>query len=273
VVEEARIRLLGDYVVQAGPKTLSSGSWQRRSAGLLVAMLAAERGHTMPRHRIISVIWPGIDLMVGKDRLYTAAASARTALGGKGCRFIESLRGSLSLNPDRVSCDVDAFEGLARSLVLSGPSDVEAVERCHEIQSIYRGDLYVPPGADTAFFTSRRDELRKRYVDAMVVGAEAAERLGRHAEALWFAGEAWPGSEGREDIAMSYMRALVATGRACEVGTVYEQHSLRVITDVGRPPSPQMRSFVARLLRKGQRPEDAGGYTVDLALGGLASQS
>jgi DNA-binding SARP family transcriptional activator len=273
VVEEARIRLLGDYVVQAGPRTLLSGSWQRRSAGLLVALLATERGHIMPRHRIISIIWPGIDLMVGKDRLYTAAASARTALGGKGCRFIESLQGSLSLNPERVSCDVDAFEELVRSLASSGPSDVEVVERCHEVQSLYRGDLYVPPGVGSGFFTSRRNELRKRYVDAMVLGVEAAERLGRHAEALWFADEAWPGSEGREDMAMSYMRALAATGRACEVGTVYEQHSLRVITDVGRPPSPRMRSFVAQLLSKGQRPEDAGGYTVDLALGGLVPQS
>ena len=58
--EAMRIRLLGDFEVSVGTRTIEDASWRLRKAASLVKLLALAPGHRLHRERAMDLLWPDL---------------------------------------------------------------------------------------------------------------------------------------------------------------------------------------------------------------------
>ena len=235
-------------------------SWKRAASKTLLAMLAVAPGHSMGRFELVEALWPGTDFSRGKESLYSALSSLRKALGqrGSGVRYIVGEAGRVRLSEDCVSVDVDQFME-KMNFVAAGGSDAALVERCVELSGEYRGGI-VPLASDAnGMFRRCREELSRRYSDALVLGAEAALRMHDARRATWLAHAAAAETPLREDVEASLLRALVADGRGMEAVERYADYARRMVTEVGQPPSGKLRNLCREL---GVEAGESGAATV-----------
>lgn len=254
------VRLLGGFAAVVGGRPVPDDSWKRAASKTLLAMLAVAPGHSMGRFELVEALWPGTDFSRGKESLYSALSSLRKALGqrGSGVRYIVGEAGRVRLSEDCVSVDVDQFME-KMNFVAAGGSDAALVERCVELSGEYRGGI-VPLASDAnGMFRRCREELSRRYSDALVLGAEAALRMHDARRATWLAHAAAAETPLREDVEASLLRALVADGRGMEAVERYADYARRMVTEVGQPPSGKLRNLCREL---GVEAGESGAATV-----------
>ena len=78
--EAMRIRLLGDFEVSAGARTIANSAWRLRKAAGLVKLLALARGHRLHRERAMDLLWPDLGTKAASNNLRTALHAARQDL-------------------------------------------------------------------------------------------------------------------------------------------------------------------------------------------------
>ena len=115
---EARwqIRLLGAVEASDGVQAISRFP-SRAVASLLARMaLAPDRAHA--REELVELLWPGVELAVGRNRLRQALSTLKSLLepaGVPGAAVLQADRLSLRVVPGALACDVPRFEHLARA--------------------------------------------------------------------------------------------------------------------------------------------------------------
>lgn len=144
-----RVRLLGavDAVDAAGPEaeygepgrapTLSH--WPTRAVAALLARLALWPDRVHPREELVELLWPGVGLSVGRNRLRQALPTLKTLLetphgaastaGACVGRVLVADRLGVRVVPGALSCDALDFERSLRA------GDWTAAH------ALYRGDL------------------------------------------------------------------------------------------------------------------------------------
>src|SRR5215217_6364551 len=78
--EAMRIRLLGDFEVSVGPRTIADASWRLRKAAGLIKILALAPQHRLPRGRATELVWPDSDAKTASNNLRGALHAARMRL-------------------------------------------------------------------------------------------------------------------------------------------------------------------------------------------------
>jgi DNA-binding SARP family transcriptional activator len=78
--ETMRIRLLGDFEVSAGTRTIAKSSWRLRKAAGLVKLLALAEGHRLHRERVMDLLWPDLGTKAASNNLRGALHAARRIL-------------------------------------------------------------------------------------------------------------------------------------------------------------------------------------------------
>jgi predicted ATPase len=107
------LRLLGDIQAHHGSQRISR--WPSRHAAALLARLALEPLRSHPREELIELLWPGVELTVGRNRLRQVLATLRELLHRPGQPpVIDADRQALRLHPGALRCDAIDFEQLAR---------------------------------------------------------------------------------------------------------------------------------------------------------------
>lgn len=247
--DELRIQMLGSFVVTRGGVLIPEQSWRRQASRVLLMLLAIAKGHAAERVSIMEAIWPEVDYLSGRGRVYTALSTLRQTLGttDEGSSYILGHGSEIRLDPEHVSCDVDELRDAAGAICEQEHDDVWRLKTCRSIARIYRGPLYVPVTDATGVFTRCRSVLRQDFVSAMVVGTEAALHLGNAHEAVRFSELACRELPMREDAVTALVRALTSAGRASEARDAYRRYSASVIEETGLPPSAELRRAAARL--------------------------
>lgn len=123
-----RVRLLGDVSLHDGQ--LRALRLPSRAATSLLARLALapERAHS--REELIELLWPGVDLDVGRNRLRQVLSTLKTALeAGASTPVISADRQTVRVAPGALSCDAVLFEAAWRS------------GRAEQARALYRGEL------------------------------------------------------------------------------------------------------------------------------------
>ena len=125
------LRLLGALELDDGQQALTKLPSRAVTALLARLAMAPQRDH--PREELIELLWPGVELDVGRNRLRQALSTLRSLLEppGRGAStpVLAADRVALRLLPGGVHCDVVAFEqAVARR------SDADAL-------AWYRGEL------------------------------------------------------------------------------------------------------------------------------------
>ena len=124
-----QLRLLGDVVLRD-----ASGATHRlpgRAATALLARLALapERGHA--REALIDLLWPGVALDVGRNRLRQVLSTLKSLLDGPGEAMVvvRADRLAVRLESRALACDVPQFEARVRAGQLA------------EARALYQGEL------------------------------------------------------------------------------------------------------------------------------------
>jgi len=145
------VRLLGGLLLSRGPQQISR--LPSRAVTALLARLALwpERMHA--REELVELLWPGVELAVGRNRLRQALSALRSLLEGPGQpRVLLADRLGVRVAPAAFDCDAREFETHLRA------------GRLAEAAACYRGELL--PG----FYDTWIDDERCRL-------AALAERL------------------------------------------------------------------------------------------------
>src|SRR5687768_15331048 len=109
--KRCRVELLGGLRVQVQERIITRFRTQKAAA--LLAYLAYYRERSHPREILIELLWPEVDLEVGRHRLSTALSSLRLQLEPPGVLTGSVLladRASVGLNAQAVTTDVVEFE-------------------------------------------------------------------------------------------------------------------------------------------------------------------
>ena len=247
-----KLRTLGGLeVTRAGVPV--SGTGRKQTPLAVLAALATARGHALEREQICAIVWPRADPQRARERLYTALSVLRKALGtaSPGSEgYILTRPGMIALNAGEVWVDADELERTAREVighVVRGP---EVVTACGRLIDLYRGELYVPRGADRQFFEARANELKGVYVDALVSGTDAVLGSGYAREALWLAKSAALADPKRQDTILRLMQAHILVREFREVKAVYERYARYVVEVQDALPSKELRGLYATALRE-----------------------
>ena len=209
-----RVGVLGGLLVTIGGTPLPESAWHRRHARSLLAMLALSPGHVTTRFEAAECFWPDADYARCREGMYTVLSSLRGTLGQVGAAgYVRGELGRLWLDPQSVTCDIDEFDELMRTIMARSVDDEELVALCLRAEGVYQGGtLQMPPDA-RGMFRRRHAETARRYVDALLVGSAASLRLGDARQAAWLAESASAEAPERNDVASSLKLALEAGGR------------------------------------------------------------
>ena len=258
------IRLLGEFTVLVDGVEIPARTLVSRSAGNVLALLAAVPAHSLKRVELIDSVWPGTDYVTGRDRIYQAVCRIRKLVKeiDEDLEPIALARndGIIRFNAGQVTCDVDDFAEAARTVMGVEGSEEEVIEAVQRMEALYRGRLFMPPQDGAGVMRGRDRELRRLFSDAMVLGSEAALRMGKRRLAVHFAERAARVESSREDVACTLIRALKAAGRQGEAVKHYRSFVKRASRSKGWRPSKELRESIGSLIvDQGQPPSPFGG--------------
>jgi predicted ATPase len=111
-----QVRLLG--TLEAGNGTQQLLRFPSRAVATLLARLALapERAHA--REELVELLWPGVELAVGRNRLRQALSTLKSLLepaGEPGAAVLQADRLSVRVVPGGLGCDARRFEQLVRA--------------------------------------------------------------------------------------------------------------------------------------------------------------
>lgn len=251
------VDLLGGFAVRVRGVRIPDWKLERRNARSMLVYMVLERGNSLKRFRLVDQVWPACDYVTGFNRAYQATSVLRRAIAEIDPMldpFVTSRSGrEITLDMGLVACDVDEFRRVARE-ASDGDRDEEVLLLARRAESLYQGDLCVPPVDATGYVAATRAELRDLYADAMVAGAAAALRLGHERTSARLAHNALIANELREDAMAVLVRALRDSGRSREAERRYAAFSAR-LSGRGAGPSSRALEEAARGLGEG-----AGGH-------------
>ncbi len=139
------VRLLG--AIEASRDGLTIERWPTRAVASLLARLALAPDRAHPREELIELLWPGVAIEVGRNRLRQALSTLKTLLEppARAAPVLRADRTTIRVLPGMIDCDVRQFAALRRS------GD-------HELaRALYRGELM--PGFFDDWVVEERHDL------------------------------------------------------------------------------------------------------------------
>ena len=217
---------------------------QTRRTALLASLALSGESEFVRRDTLMGRLWPDSPQERARHSLNQALYGLRRSLGGK--TVVSRGDEEVGLNPDRIWCDVRAFQAALRE------------ERKGEALELYRGELlpgFFLSGTRTfeAWLEGERMRLRTSAVGAAWALSEEAERAESSVEAVSWARRAVTLS-GQEEVGVQRLLQLLARvgDRAAAVRT-YEAFARRIGADPGVEPSPATRALIEEI--RGNRPQ------------------
>jgi predicted ATPase len=123
-----QLRLLGALEATQGARHLAR--FPSRAVAVLLARLALQPDRAHPRESLVELLWPGVELDVGRNRLRQVLSTLKSLLEGDGAApVLQADRLSIRVLPGRLDCDARQFEQALRR---------GDAARAHEL---YRGEL------------------------------------------------------------------------------------------------------------------------------------
>lgn len=257
--ERWRIRLLGGLDLHDGRDHLTR--LPSRAVTALLARLALWPDRAHAREELVELLWPGVDLAVGRNRLRQALSTLKAVLEPPGPvtqRVLLADRMSVRVVPGSLVCDAWQFERLLR-------------ERRHgEACALYRGELL--PGHYDEWIADERARLAALFercaADVGDSGALAAPAVAPTRPPL----RAAPAPPALPDLARASIpnyltRVFGADAQAAGLGERVRAHRLVTVVGPGGSGKTRLAVELAHTLREGSGPgsgSSASGCGFDL---------
>jgi predicted ATPase/DNA-binding SARP family transcriptional activator/DNA-binding CsgD family transcriptional regulator len=218
-----RIRLLGDFRVSIGTRTVGAQEWRLRKAADLVKLLALAQDHRMHREQAMDLLWPGSGPKAAANNLRQALHAARrvldpTAGDAASSPYLRLEGDRLVLCPeDELWVDVEAFEA---ATVAARRSHDPAVHQA--ALNLYAGDLLLEDRYED-WTENRREALRRDRLTLLVEMAELSEKRGDLGSAIDALREAVSEEPAHEEAHADLMRLYAKSGQRYQALRQYEQ--------------------------------------------------
>ena len=158
-----QIQLLGGLRATRGPAVIAQ--FPSRPIAMLLAVLALQPQRRHSREELIEILWPGVELDVGRNRLRQVLATLRRLLEPPDVppdSVLIADRQTVGLNTEAVSCDACEFELLLRKGAVA------------QALACYRGDFM--PGLVDEWVEDERSRLSALHARALARGDAAIDK-------------------------------------------------------------------------------------------------
>lgn len=219
-----QLRLLGAVEARRGTRTITR--WPSRAAVALLARLALAPQRVHAREELVELLWPGVALDVGRNRLRQVLSTLKSLLepadDPQTRPVISADRSTIRLLPDALSCDASTFERLARSGAVAAALEcyrgelmpsyydewvLEARTQLAALHERVEAQAQATPAATTATLSAQAHPLPTGWTRLFGIEHRATRLLAlvRHERLVTVIG---PGGSGKTRLAIETARAL-----------------------------------------------------------------
>jgi DNA-binding SARP family transcriptional activator len=228
--------LLGTARIE-GPDGRLSGEPAQRHRLALLALLSSARDATMPREKVMTLLWPDQGTREARHLLNVAVHVLRKALGDD---VLRTEGDDLRLDTTLLPSDIVRFR-----------SALEQGDRRKAVGA-YSGRLldgfFVDGALEFDQWQEReRSKLESEYMCALEQVAEAEEQAGDWTEAIRHWSTLSVRSPDSVRVAVRLMLALEAVGDRGGALRVAEAHTAVLANEYGAEPSPEVTALAARM--------------------------
>ncbi len=223
MISTLEIHLLGPFRVAVDGSPVEPRRWSRRSAALLVKLLALQPHQQLHREQVMELLWPELDLHSAANNLHKTIHAARRALqpdlkSGAGSHFIITQAQQILLRaPDKLSIDADDFEQQAAEAI--NGTDTEKYEKA---LVLYEGDLLIEDLYED-WAATRREQLRALRQDLLINLARLHKAKGHHRQGIERLKESLACDPSNEEAHRQLMRLYAETGSRHQALQQYQQ--------------------------------------------------
>ncbi|MBI3929578.1 MAG: GAF domain-containing protein [Armatimonadetes bacterium] len=251
---DLRIRCLGRLEIWLEGRRVWVDSFARRKAVDLLKILLLRGGTAASRDELCELLWPGVELSAGTNRLHGVAHCLREVLepgSRRGpWRFVRASRDGffIGLGTD-LWVDLYAFQKHMRLAQADAAHPAARLAHLEAACALYRGDLFAEdPYAEWCW--ADREHLRERYLEALKTAARLCLGLGRSARSVEYFRQALRLDPLREDIHQGLMLTLWEQGRRTDALQQYVQCARIIRQELDTEPLPETRSLYERIRRE-----------------------
>jgi predicted ATPase/DNA-binding SARP family transcriptional activator/DNA-binding CsgD family transcriptional regulator len=243
-LEGLRIRLLGEFSVSIGTRTIEQNEWRLKRAASLVKLLALAPSHRLHREQVMDEMWPDSGKKAAANRLREALHAARRTLDPvAGARYLASEDKTLVLNPkDRLWVDVEAFE--EASVAARRTRDPAAYRAALDL---YTGDL-LPIDRYEEWAEQRREELRRLHRMLLVELSALYEERTEYGSAVDMLRRAVAEEPTMEEAHVGLMRLYALCDRKSQAITQYDRLEKILSNQLDAEPSTATRRLYAEIM-------------------------
>ena len=232
---QLEVRALGTTQVSIGGKLVSKSDWDSASAKeLFLFLLAHPQG--LRKEQIFSALWAEMPPTQANGIFHSTAYRIRRALSPT---ILVYENGLYRVNPVNVWSDVEQFAQLIDQ-AHHAQTDDERVGLYRDAIALYQGDYTEDSYSDWCM--PLRDELQKKYLDALSTLAEYYDQHGL-SQAIGFYQKILQRDPYREDIYRALMRFQAKSGDKTSALKTYQECIQVLQTEMGVPPSPETRAL------------------------------
>lgn len=235
------VGLLGPVELRAGERYSALGSAKER---LALAALSWDIGKAVSTDTLVNRIWDDDLPARPRDSLYTYMSRLRRSLhelGGQGAPVLSGRAQTYVLEAAPETVDLRRYTVLtdrARTLQEDGRSH-EALALLEEAGGLWRGEPLA--GLPGTWAAQVRAVIGDRHLEAVLLHAEAALRLGRYAEAVAGLSPLAERHADNEALLECFALALYSSGRVEEAARTMQRALRRMTREHGIEPGQRLR--------------------------------
>lgn len=238
------VRMLGEFSVSAGEKSISDNDNRTRKIWTLLAYLICQRGRIISQKKLIELLWGDEPASSNPENaLRITFHRARTLLNQlwptAGRELILHKETGYTWNCEiPMEVDWETFDKLCARRPENGE---EKLAVCLEALELYRGDFLEKQSSET-WVIPISTHFHNLYVEKVLEAAALLSEAGRHREAAEICRSAITAEPYHEVLHQKLMQALGALGDSKGAAQVYENLSKRLFDDFGIRPGPETRA-------------------------------
>jgi DNA-binding SARP family transcriptional activator len=225
---------LGDFKVVLNGQPLSADAWHRRRATQLFKCVLSSPNCRLMREAAIELFWPESDLDKGTTNLRSLVHAMRRTLDPHGTAdpvVFDRAAVGLRTGPD-LWVDADAFE----TALAQARDQADSMARLEQASALYRG-AYLPDDLDEVWTESRREHLKRSWIDLKLQLASHYEQLGQTEGALTHLEEVIGEDSSNEPAVQAMMRLLLHLGRPREAAQIFDTMRDVLLDELGVEPT------------------------------------
>ncbi|TET51344.1 MAG: hypothetical protein E3J64_07035 [Anaerolineales bacterium] len=239
-VGHLEIYALGEGRAARDGQAVSSSEWQAAMAKELFFYVLLNG--PLERDVIGAVFWPELGASSVTSSFHNALYRVRRALGSDAIVVEE---GRYGVGDVDYWFDVEEFEGLVERARLLPVQDLQAQDLWQRAVSLYGGDFL--PEVERVWCVPKREELREKYVEALVGVGRCNEARRDFESAIGWYRRALEVDELREDVHRRTMSCFADAGRRTEAVAQFQRCRTLLQSELQIKPSAETLELYERI--------------------------